>query len=95
MEPIFVTQREVNIHGKTIFEQVKQTKQPAIVVAHNQPRVAIISMEDYKEIERIRLGKSALHLANLVQEVRDALKGETLPTDLSEKHDDYMWENNS
>ncbi len=92
MQPHIVNQKEVNNHYKKIFDMVRTTKKPAIVTLHKQPHIAIITMEDYAELEKIKQGKSTQALLDLAQQVRHILKTETLPNDLAENHDAYLWE---
>ncbi len=92
MQPHIVSQKEVNNHYKKVFDMVRATKKPAIVTLHKQPHIAIITMEDYAELEKIKQGKSTQALLDLAQQVRHILKTETLPKDLAENHDAYLWE---
>jgi hypothetical protein len=92
MQPHIVTQKDVNNHYKKIFDLVRETKKPAIVTVHKHPHIAIITMEDYAELEKIKQQKSAQTLLDLAQQVRHVLKHEPLPKDLAAKHDTYLWE---
>jgi hypothetical protein len=92
MIAIVITQQEINIHGSAIFNRVQKTKQPAIVTAYKEPRVAIVSMDDYRELERIKQGKSAQNLLALARRARTILQDENLPQDLAERHNEYGWQ---
>lgn len=84
-----VTAREILRNYKGVFDGVKRTKQPAVVLSQKQPQVAIISMDDLKELQEAKERKSTkalLDLAGLIP------KGSGLPRDLAEKHDEYTWE---
>jgi prevent-host-death family protein len=92
MQPHIVTQKDVNNHYKKVFDMVRDTKRPAIVTVHKHPQIAIITMEDYAELENIKQQQSTQTLLDLAQQVRQLLKQETLPKDLAEQHDTYLWE---
>ncbi len=92
MQPHIVSQKEVNNHYKKVFDMVRTTKKPAIVTVHKQPHVAIITMEDYVELEKIKQGNAPQTLLTLAQQVRSLMKDEKLPNDIAEKHDKYLWE---
>lgn len=90
--PTTVTAREMLRRYKEVFERVKQTGQPTLVLSHKQPQVAIVSLEDFAQLEELHYLKSAKALLEVAKKTREVLKGEKLPTDLSEKHDEYLWQ---
>ena len=49
--PKTTTVREIQRNYKKIFEQVKKTKEPIVVIKNNKPDVAII---DVKELEKLQ-----------------------------------------
>jgi prevent-host-death family protein len=77
---------------KTVVERVKQTKQPALLTSKKEPQAVLISLEDYDKLEMLRRRDSAKNLLAWVQDVRELLKDEQLPPDLSTRHDYYLWE---
>ncbi|MDD5147399.1 MAG: hypothetical protein PHV63_02520 [Candidatus Daviesbacteria bacterium] len=86
---ITVTARDILRNYKGIFDTVKKTKQPAVVVSQKEPQVAIISLDDLerlKILKNIQSTKALLDLAGIIP------KGSGLPADLSEKHDEYTWD---
>jgi PHD/YefM family antitoxin component YafN of YafNO toxin-antitoxin module len=83
-----VTTRDILRNYKKVFDNVKKTKQPAIVVTKKKPQVAIVSLDDLgklKQVENKQSTKALLDMAGIIP------KGSGLPTDLSEKHDKYTW----
>lgn len=84
-----ITAREMLRNYRSVFDSVKRTKQPAIVTARKQPQVAIISMDDLRELERAKYRKSTKALLDMAGIIP---KDSGLPIDLSEKHDEYTWE---
>lgn len=77
---------------KKIFDQVVDSDEPVIISNHGKPVVAVISI---KKLERLEGEQGAKTLLALSQEARMLLKGKDLPTDLSERHDYYLWEKQS
>lgn len=51
--PKTTTVREIQRNYKKVFEQVKKTKEPVIVVKNNRPDVAIVDIEKLEELEAI------------------------------------------
>lgn len=83
-----ITARDILRNYKEVFNKVKKTKQPAVVVSQKEPQVAIVSLDDLerlKILKNIQSTKALLDLAGIIP------KGSGLPTDLSEKHDEYTW----
>jgi hypothetical protein len=54
--------------------------------------VAIVSLEDFKKLQNMRFKNSAKSLLDTAVKVRELLKDEKLPADLSERHDFYNFE---
>ena len=50
MFPRTTTAREIQRNYRQVFDRVKRTKKPVVVMRNNKPEVAII---DIKELERI------------------------------------------
>lgn len=87
--PINVSSRDIVRNYKTIFETVKKTKKPAVVISKKQAQVAIIPMEDLAKLQQIKNKQSTKALFDLAGTIP---KGSGLPADLSEKHDEYTWD---
>lgn len=89
LNTITITARDILRNYKEVFDKVKKTKQPAIVVSQKEPQVAIVSLDDLerlKELKNKQSTKSLLDLSGIIP------KGSGLPADLSEKHDEYTWD---
>ncbi|MBI2028645.1 MAG: type II toxin-antitoxin system Phd/YefM family antitoxin [Candidatus Levybacteria bacterium] len=87
--PGIITTRQILRSYKEIFERVKKTKEPLIVVSKKKPQVAIVNLDDLEELKKLknkRSTKALLDLAGLIP------KGSGLPSDLSEKHNEYTWD---
>jgi prevent-host-death family protein len=95
IQPTTVTARDILRHYKDIITKVKDTKQPALVMSQKEPQVAIVSLEDFDKLQNLRYKNSAKTLLDTAMKVRELLKDETLPADLSERHDFYIYENNA
>lgn len=91
LEPSMITTRDFIRNYKTVLNRVHKTRQPAVVVSHKKPQVAIVSLSDFKKLEEFKYKNSANALLDLTQKVRELLKDEKLPQDLSTRHDYYLW----
>ena len=92
MNTFTVSSRDIQRNYRDIVTKVKQTKQPAILMSQKEPQAAIISLDDLEELRQLRRRNSAKNLLAWVEEVRELLKDETLPSDLAARHDYYLWE---
>jgi prevent-host-death family protein len=92
MPPMTITTRDILRNYKLIINQIRETKQPAIIVSQKEPQVAIVSLDDFKNLQNMRFKNSAKSLLDTAVKVRELLKDEKLPADLSERHDFYNFE---
>lgn len=92
MQPTTVTTRDILRNYRDIINKIKDTKQPAIVMNQKEPQVAIVSLEDFERLQNLRYKNSAKSLLDTALSVRKLLNDETLPDDLSERHDFYNYE---
>ena len=74
---------------KRVFEKVKISKQPTVIISKKKPQVAIISLDDLKNLQLAKNKKSTKALLDLAGIIP---KGSGLPADLSQKHDEYTWD---
>jgi len=95
-----ITSQTINIrtilrNHKKIFDQVKNRKNRLTVVSQDEPQVGIISIDDLKKLEAYeeqeRNQQSTKSLLEVADKVQELLKNETLPKDLSLRHDDYHY----
>lgn len=85
----FITPRDILRNYKKVFEKVKKTGQPVVVVSKKKPQVAIVSLDDLEELKGLKNKKSTKALLDLAGIIP---KGSGLPSDLSEKHNEYTWD---
>lgn len=74
---------------KQVFEKIKKTKQPAVIISQKTPQVAIISLDDLERLKTLKNKQSTKALLDLAGMIP---KGSGLPADLSEKHNEYTWD---
>ena len=87
--PITVTSRDILRNYKEVFKRVRETKQPAVVTSQKKPQVAIVSLDDLSQLQELKYKKSTKALLDLAGIIP---KGSGLPSDLSEKHNEYAWD---
>lgn len=89
LDVVTVTARDILRNYKKVFDKVKRTKQPAVVISQKEPQVAIISLDDLERLrvlKNIQSTKALLDLAGIIP------KGSGLPVDLSVGHDEHTWD---
>lgn len=84
-----VTARDILRNYKEIFDKVKRTKQPAVVLFKKEPQVAIVSLGDLEKLKVLKNKQSTKALLDLSGIIP---KGSGLPADLSVNHDEYTWD---
>ena len=92
LQPITISSRELSREYKKVFQRIKATKRPVIVTANKHPQVAIVHLDEFPGISSGN--NSTEKLLEWSQEIRKLLNDANLPSDLSEKHDYYLWEEN-
>lgn len=65
--PPTVAAREIQRGYKKVFDRVKKTKRPVVVVANNTPQAVIISLEMLEEFNRLQAEQNAFAL---IDEIR-------------------------
>lgn len=83
-----VTARDILRNYREVFDKVKETKQPAVVISQKEPQVAIVPMEDLEKLKQLKNKQSTKALLDLAGIIP---KGSGLPSDLSKKHNEYTW----
>ena len=89
LNAVTVNTRDILRNYKQVFNAVKKTKQPAVVISKKEPQVAIVSMEDLEKLRQLKNKQSTRALLNLSGIIP---KGSGLPADLSKKHNEYGWD---
>jgi prevent-host-death family protein len=91
-----VSIRDMLRNHKQVLERVKTTKVRVTVVSQDEPQVGIVSLEDLQKLEELdkqtKYQISTKSLLDTAKKIRDVLKDEHLPTDLSTRHDFYHYE---
>jgi prevent-host-death family protein len=90
MNNFVVSSRDMQRSYKDIVERVKHTKMPALIVSQNKPQAAIVSLEDYEELRRIRMRKGLEELQHLAHQIAEEHKDNPLPSDMSVNHNKYI-----
>lgn len=52
--PQVASAREIQRNYRKLFDRVKKTKKPLVILRNNKPDVAIVDFEDWEELEAIR-----------------------------------------
>lgn len=89
LNTVTVTARDILRNYKEVFDKVKRTKQPAVVMSQKQPQVAIVPLEDLEKLRQLKNKQSTKALLDLAGIIP---KGSGLPSDLSKKHNEYTWD---
>ena len=92
MNTFAVSARDVQRNYKQVVERVRKKKEAAVLMSQREAQAVIVSIEDFQELQEMRKKNSAQNLLDWAHEMRELLKGEELPTDLSIRHDYYLWE---
>lgn len=91
-----VTIRDILRNHKQVLERVKNNKERVTVVSQDKPQVGIVSLDDLKRLEeldqQIKYQSSTKSLLDTAKKIREVLKSEHLPSDLSTHHDYYHYE---
>ncbi|HEY1835521.1 MAG TPA: hypothetical protein VGG13_01740 [Candidatus Saccharimonadales bacterium] len=86
-----ITPRDILRNYKNVFDNIKRTKQPAIVISRKEPQVAIISLDDLEQLQALHYRNSTKALLDFANKARGILAQEKLPEDLATNHDKYLW----
>lgn len=89
LDTVTVNVRDILRSYKEVFDKVKRTKKPAVVVSQKEPQVAIVSLDDLEKLRQLKnkhSTKTLLDMAGIIP------KGSGLPSDLSKKHNEYTWD---
>lgn len=88
-----VNVRDLSRSPKRVFEEIKRTKQPREVVSQKEPQAVIVSLETFKEFEKLKSrqrqqssARALLKIAQLAEKFK--ARG---PKDLSTNLDKYTW----
>lgn len=88
LDTVTITPRDILRNYRQVFDKVKTTRRPAVVVSQKKPQVAIISLDDLENLKQLKNKKSTKALLDMAGIIP---KGSGLPADLSKKHNDFTW----
>ena len=92
LTPQTITSRELSREYKKIVQTIQRTKRPAVLIRRKKPQVAVISMDDFADLQQTKHKNSAQALLDLAENLKPLLKDANLPKDLSTNHDYYLWD---
>ncbi len=92
MNTFSVSSSDIQKKYREVVDRVRATRQPAVLMNKKEPQAVIVSLEDFEQLQEFRRRNSGRVALKLVQEVRELLRDEHLPSDLAERHDYYLWE---
>lgn len=84
-----VTARDILRNYREVFEKIKRTKRPAVVIVQKEPQVAIVSLDDLEKLKHFKNRQSTKALLDMAGIIP---KGSGAPLDLSQKHNEYTWD---
>ena len=82
--------RDLSRSPKRVFEEVKKTKQPKIVMSKRKPQVAIVNLEDYRKLQELKQKQSVQGLLKIA-ELAEKLQARG-PKDLSTNMNKYLYD---
>lgn len=88
LDTITISARDILRNYKEVFNRVRNTKQPAVVISQKKPQVAIVSLDDLEKLRQFKNKQSTKALLDMAGIIP---KGSGLPADLSERHNEYTW----
>ena len=85
----YTTVRDVQRNYKKISDEVNKDDMSFVVMSNNRPQFVIISLKNFSKIQAPHIDDQAVSLLGLIDWAEK--KDFDLPSDLSEKHDEYLW----
>ncbi len=86
----FTNIRDIQRNYKKVSEEVNKTDKPLIVMSKNQPQFVVVSLKTLDRLQESETQNSAQKLLSIAVLARKiGIKG---PKDLSEKHNEYAWD---
>lgn len=85
----YATIRDVQRNYKRISEKVNNDDFSYVVMSNNKPQFVIVSMKTFSELKAPQGKSEELSLLSLIDWAEE--QDFDLPSDLSEKHDAYLW----
>jgi PHD/YefM family antitoxin component YafN of YafNO toxin-antitoxin module len=85
----YTTIRKVQRNYKKISDDVNNDDMSFVVMSNNRPQFVIVSLKTFSKIQTSQANDQGLSLLSLIDWAEK--KDFDLPSDLSEKHDEYLW----
>lgn len=85
----YTTLREIQRNPKRISEKVNEEDTSFVVMSNNRPQFVIVGMNTFCQLQTPNANDAGASLLSLIDWAEK--KDLDLPSDLSEKHDDYLW----
>lgn len=92
MNTFVVTSRDIQRNYGNVIQQVRETKQAAMLVSQNEPQAVIVPLERYRQLEQMERKAALERLFALAREISQDHQGDPLPPDMSTNHDRYFAE---
>jgi PHD/YefM family antitoxin component YafN of YafNO toxin-antitoxin module len=86
-----VPARKLQQAYKSVTDQVKSTKKPAIPAAGGEPQAAIVRLEDLEQLKEAKARQAALQMLELAETSKKELK--TLPADSRDRANESLYSN--
>lgn len=85
----YTTIRDVQRNYKKISDDVNNDDMSFVVMSNNRPQFVIVSLKTFSKLQSPQTNDQGLSLLGLIDWAEK--KDFDLPSDLSEKHDEYLW----
>jgi len=85
----YTTIRDIQRNYKKISEDVNKENRSLIVMSNNRPQFVVVSLKTFSNMQHTQSSEQGLSLLGLIDWADTHDLG--LPSDLSEKHDAYLW----
>jgi len=84
----YTTIREVQRNPKRISEKVNEADMSYVVMSNNRPQFVIVGLKTFSQLQKPNTNDAGASLLSLIDWAEK--KDFDLPSDLSEKHDEYL-----
>jgi prevent-host-death family protein len=85
----YTTMREIQRNPKKVSEEVNKTGTSLVVMSNNRPQFVIMGLKTFSKLQTPQKTNAELSLLGLIDWAEK--KDFDLPSDLSEKHNEYLW----
>jgi prevent-host-death family protein len=85
----YTTMREIQRNPKKVSDEVNKENLSLVVMSNNRPQFVIMSLKTFSKLQPPKKTDAELSLLGLIDWAEK--KDFDLPSDLSEKHNKYLW----